>query len=114
MTLDQNHYLYKFHQSVDWAYIEARFSYFSDNNEKNRFLAALFYLRTMSQCSSEAAVKQWSECPYWRFFCGGEEAIDLREFPYSAGLLDIWSRELSEEGYDVMVRALFRGELRAH
>ncbi|PWQ94097.1 hypothetical protein [Leucothrix arctica] len=111
MILDQNHQLYKFHQSVDWDYVASKLNRFSDNSEKNCFIAALFYLRTMQDCSSEEAIKQWGECPYWRYFCGGESAVAMKDFPYSPYLLDIWAREMDEEAVDVMVNALLRPAL---
>ena len=115
MELDRNHQLYKLSKRVDWPYLESELSYFfKDNNgAQHRFMAGMVYLKDVSKMSSNEAIQQWSKCPYWRYLCGGSEAVETTEYPYSAQLLDVWTRSLEAEGYEVLINALIRLPSRA-
>ena len=110
MTLDHNHQLYKLSKTVDWYYLESELSeLFAGRTESRyRFMAGALYLKTMYGWSSEQVVEKWLDCPYCRFLCGGEQALALTEFPYAPCLLDIWTRELSGRGYDILTSALLK------
>ena len=110
MRLDQSHQLYKLSKRVDWNYLEAELSHFfkDDKAAQHRFMAGMVYLKDTAQISSAEAIAKWEECPYWRYLCGGPAAIETTEYPYSQQLLDVWTRSLEGEGYDVLINALLR------
>jgi hypothetical protein len=110
MRLDQNHRLYKLSGRIDWSYLESGMSRFfkDDNAAQHRFMAGMVYLKDVDQISTEEAISQWSKCPYCRYLCGGSEAVEATEYPYSPKLLDVWTRSLEGEGYEVLINALVR------
>lgn len=110
MRLDRNHKLYKLSKRVDWSYLESEMSHFfkDDNVAQHRFMAGMVYLKDATQVSSEEAISKWCECPYWRYLCGGPAALEATEYPYSPKLLDVWTRSLEGEGYEVLINALVR------
>jgi len=110
MRLDRSHQLYKFTKRVDWTYLESELSsFFKDENKaQHRFMAGMVYLKDASQLTSSEAIEKWESCPYWRYLCGGPAAIELKEYPYSRQLLDVWTRSLEGPGYEVLINALLR------
>jgi hypothetical protein len=119
MRLDQNHQLYKLSTRVDWPYLESELSHFFKDGKgaQHRFMAGMVYLKDIAELSSAEAIDQWEECPYWRYLCGGAAAVEITEYPYSPHLLDVWTRSLEGEGYEVLINALLRlpaGVVRKH
>ena len=68
----------------------------------------MVYLKDVFKTSSNETIQQWGQCPYWRYLCGGTEAVETTEYSYSSQLLDVWTRSLEGEGYEVLINALIR------
>jgi hypothetical protein len=113
MQLNSNHEIYQLSETVDWAYLETEMGklFKSGDKPKHRLMAGLIYLKRMSGLSSKEVFSKWTSCPYWRFFCGVKSTGSAENLPFSPVVLDIWEREMSGAGNEIMIIAVSKATL---
>jgi len=107
--LNANHKLYQLSESIDWVFLEEAITGLmtQPHQDQWRLVAGSIYLKSFYDLSTAEVIKEWSVCPYYRFFCSGDVKTGRADvFPVLPAVLDKLSLSLSGEGYDAMIKAL--------
>ena len=113
MQLNSNHEVYKLSEAIDWDYLLIGMSkLFSETDiAKCRLMAGLLYLKVMSGESSSEVLSKWLDCPYCRYLCSGSPTSTSEVLPFAPVVLDIWEREMSGAGNDLLIFAMLKTSL---
>ena len=67
-----------------------------------RLIVGLMYLQHSCGLSDEAVVLQWTQNPYWQYFCG--EVFFQKHAPIHPSSLTRWRKRLGEEGLELLLQ----------
>jgi hypothetical protein len=102
-----NHALVKLARTVDWRFLEERFTaVYQDKLGRpalpTRLMAALAILKHIYDLSDEVLCEHWVENPYYQFFCGEEffqhRLTDGAEYGRSVSTIDHADRCAGRQG----------------
>jgi len=99
-VVDPGHALVRLAQTIDWAFLEARFGEVYDEDPgrpplPTRLMAGLSILKHLHDLSDEALCARWLENPYFQLFCG--EAFFQHRLPFERSSLTRWRQRMGPE-----------------
>lgn len=97
--LNLHHPLCRLADSINWGDLHGSFKtlYSEDMGrpaKSVRLMVGLHYLKYMKNLSDEALVEQWTENPYWQYFCG--EEYFQTAFPIHPTSMTKWRNRLQD------------------
>ncbi len=98
--VDLNHPLAKLARTVDWRFLEERFSAaYSDSSGQpplpTRLMAGLAILKHMHDLSDEVLCEHWIENPYYQLFCG--EEFFQHKLAFDRSSMTRWRQRMGED-----------------
>jgi IS5 family transposase len=105
--IDMNHPLAKLARTVDWGFLEGRFSevYTDDAGHPplpTRLMAGLAILKHTYDLSDEVLCERWVENPYYQYFCG-EEFFQHR-LGFDRSSMTRWRNRMGEERLQALLQ----------
>jgi IS5 family transposase len=105
--IDMRHPLVKMSQLIEWDALEAAFKnhYCSSNGRPGgsiRLMAGLLLLKEIKGISDETVCQEWSENPYFQYFCG--ETFFQHRFPVEPPSLSYFRKRIGQEGFERLLQ----------
>lgn len=109
--LNQSHPLYRLADKIDWTKFETAFKplYCHNNGRPGkpiRLMCGLLILKHLRNLSDESLVEQWSENPYYQYFCGMREFVPSA--PCASSELVHFRNRIGEEGVELIFQESVR------
>lgn len=107
--LETNYRLYQLSDSLNWVALEKDIAPVLGMQYASfaRLVCGSIYLKSFFELSSAELVDRWSQCPYFRYFCGENPANDgIVSFPITPDTLDMLTSRLTPDAHDAMIKAL--------
>ena len=114
--INMNEPLVRLGQVIRWEYLDSQISQlFSSRTGRpatsTRLIVGLMYLQHSCGLSDEEVVLQWTQNPYWQYFCG--EAFFQTRAPIHPSSLTRWRKRLGEEGLELLLQETITTAVRA-
>ena len=114
--INMNEPLVRLSQVIRWEYLDFQISQqFGSHTGRpatsTRLIVGLLYLQHSFGLSDEAVVSQWTQNPYWQYFCG--EAFFQTRAPIHPSSLTRWRKRLGEEGLELLLQETITTAVRA-
>ena len=105
--IDMDNPLVQLAKSIRWLRLDSQISQlFSSHTGRpatnTRLIVGLMYLQHSCGLSDEAVVLQWTQNPYWQYFCG--EVFFQKHAPIHPSSLTRWRKRLGEEGLELLLQ----------
>lgn len=113
--LNSQHPLCQLANTIEWSEFEKAFGRLYDPGfgrpaVNTRLMVGLHYLKYAFNLSDESAVVQWTENPYWQYFCG--EQYFQHEFPIDPSSMTRWRNRLKGEGMERLLEETIKTGLK--
>ena len=109
--LDHSHPLFLLDDKIDWIRFEVAFSPLYRNETDRpikpiRLMCGLLILKQVRDISDESVVEQWSENPYYQYFCGMGEFTTSA--PCASSELVHFRHRIGEKGVEIILAESIR------
>lgn len=113
--VNRNHPLVILSEQIPWDDFDAAFEplYCPDNGRSGiatRLMVGLHYLKHTYGLSDEETVHNWTENPYWQYFCGSKW-FEYR-LPIDPSTMTRWRKKIGEAGAEEMLAGTIKAGLK--
>ena len=113
--VNRNHPLVILSQQIPWEDFNSAFEplYCPDNGRSGiatRLMVGLHYLKHTYGLSDEETVHNWTENPYWQYFCGSKWFE--YKFPIDPSTMTRWRKKIGEAGAEEMLAGTIKAGLK--
>ena len=106
-VINMDHALVKLARTIDWGFLEEKFSaVYKDGAGQpplpTRLMAGLAILKHTYNFSDEVLCEQWTENPYYQYFCG--EEFFRHRLPLDRSSMSNWRNRMGEERLQALLQ----------